>query len=70
LVLAGLGVSSLSMAAPAVADVRDALAQVTLEQCRRLAAAVRDATGPAAARAAVQEPSEASCADASDGEGL
>lgn len=70
LVLAGLGVSSLSMAAPAVADVRDALAQVTLGQCRRLAAAVRDATGPAAARAAVQEPSEASCADASDGEGL
>jgi len=37
-VLVGLGVTSLSMSASAVADVRDALAAVTLEQCRSMAA--------------------------------
>ena len=37
-VLVGLGVTSLSMAASAVADVRDALAAVTLAECRALAA--------------------------------
>ena len=37
-VLVGLGVTSLSMAASAVADVRDALAAVTLADCRDLAA--------------------------------
>ena len=37
-VLVGLGVTSLSMSASAVADVRDALAAVTLAQCRELAA--------------------------------
>ena len=37
-VLVGLGVTSLSMAATAVADVRDALAAVTLAQCREMAA--------------------------------
>jgi phosphotransferase system enzyme I (PtsI) len=37
-VLVGLGVTSLSMSAAAVADVRDALAAVTLAECRRLAA--------------------------------
>jgi len=37
-VLVGLGVTSLSMAASAVADVRDALAAVTLAECRELAA--------------------------------
>jgi phosphotransferase system enzyme I (PtsI) len=36
-VLVGLGVTSLSMSASAVADVRDALAAVTLEECRELA---------------------------------
>jgi phosphotransferase system enzyme I (PtsI) len=36
-VLVGLGVTSLSMSASAVADVRDALAAVTLGQCRELA---------------------------------
>ena len=36
-VLVGLGVTSLSMSASAVADVRDALAAVTLADCRRLA---------------------------------
>ena len=37
-VLVGLGVTSLSMAASAVADVRDALAAVTLAECRAMAA--------------------------------
>ncbi len=37
-VLVGLGVTSLSMAASAVADVRDALAAVTLADCRAMAA--------------------------------
>ncbi|MER7817177.1 phosphoenolpyruvate--protein phosphotransferase [Streptomyces sp. NPDC096153] len=69
-VLAGLGASSLSMAAPAVADVRDALAQHTLEQCRRLAAAALDSTGPAAARTTAQEMSETFRAAAADGGGL
>jgi phosphotransferase system enzyme I (PtsI) len=38
-VLVGLGITSLSMSASAVADVRDALAAVTLAECRDLAAA-------------------------------
>jgi phosphotransferase system enzyme I (PtsI) len=37
-ILVGLGISSLSMAASAVADVREALAAVTLEECRAQAA--------------------------------
>jgi phosphotransferase system enzyme I (PtsI) len=37
-VLVGLGITSLSMAASAVADVRDALAAVTLADCRAMAA--------------------------------
>lgn len=37
-VLVGLGVTSLSMSASAIADVRDALAAVTFEQCREMAA--------------------------------
>ena len=37
-VLVGLGVTSLSMAASAVADVREALAAVTLAECREMAA--------------------------------
>ena len=36
-VLVGLGITSLSMSAAAVADVRDALAEVTLAQCREMA---------------------------------
>jgi phosphotransferase system enzyme I (PtsI) len=36
-VLVGLGITSLSMSASAVADVRDALAAVTLAECRDLA---------------------------------
>jgi phosphoenolpyruvate-protein phosphotransferase (PTS system enzyme I) len=38
-VLVGLGITSLSMSASAVADVRDALAAVTLAQCREMARA-------------------------------
>jgi phosphotransferase system enzyme I (PtsI) len=37
-VLVGLGITSLSMSASAVADVRDALAAVTLAECHELAA--------------------------------
>jgi phosphotransferase system enzyme I (PtsI) len=37
-VLVGLGITSLSMSATAVADVRDALAAVTLAECRDMAA--------------------------------
>jgi phosphotransferase system enzyme I (PtsI) len=37
-VLVGLGVTSLSMSASAVADVRDALAAVTIAECREMAA--------------------------------
>lgn len=36
-VLVGLGITSLSMSASAVADVRDALAAVTLAECRESA---------------------------------
>lgn len=36
-ILVGLGVTSLSMSASAVADVRDALAAVTLAECREMA---------------------------------
>jgi phosphotransferase system enzyme I (PtsI) len=36
-VLVGLGVTSLSMSASAIADVRDALAAVTLAECREMA---------------------------------
>lgn len=60
-ILVGLGVTSLSMSATAIPDVREALAAVTLEDCRRLAAealgssfagALRDVYGdPAAALA-------------------
>jgi phosphotransferase system enzyme I (PtsI) len=53
-VLVGLGVTSLSMSAPAIADVRDELARWTLEGARdaaRLALAAEDATG---ARTAVE----------------
>ncbi len=53
LVLAGLGVSSLSMAPGKIPAVRTALALHTREQCQQMAAAARASTSPAAARAAV-----------------
>jgi phosphotransferase system enzyme I (PtsI) len=54
-VLVGLGVTSLSAAASAVAPVGAKLASVTLQQCRDAAEAVLATTGPAEARAAAQE---------------
>ncbi|WP_225320773.1 putative PEP-binding protein [Streptomyces luteolifulvus] len=56
-VLAGLGASSLSMAAPAVAAVRGALARLTSEQCKNLAASALYAREPDAARATAQRMS-------------
>jgi len=55
LVLVGLGVTSLSMAAACVPDVRAALAQRTLDECRELAGAACEATSAVTARAAVAE---------------
>lgn len=54
-VLAGLGVSSLSMAPAAVAEVRAALAGRTLDDCRKLAMLALAATDAGAARRAVVE---------------
>jgi len=53
LVLTGLGVTSLSMAAPAVPAVRAALAGRDIGWCREVAEAVVAASGPAAARTLV-----------------
>jgi phosphotransferase system enzyme I (PtsI) len=53
-VLAGLGVTSLSMAPPSLAEVRAALAERTLAQCEAAAAAALAAATPAAARAAAE----------------
>ena len=52
-VLAGLGVTSLSMAAAAVPAVHAALGGRTLPECRDLAGLARDALDPAQARALV-----------------
>jgi phosphotransferase system enzyme I (PtsI) len=49
LVLVGLGITSLSMSASAVADVRDALAAVTLAECREMAAAALAGRRPGSA---------------------
>jgi phosphotransferase system enzyme I (PtsI) len=51
-VFAGLGVTSLSMAPGAIAAVRDSLAAVTMEECRRLAERVLATSSASAARAA------------------
>lgn len=51
-VLAGLGVTSLSMSARAIPAVRDALAAYTRKECERLAAAALAADGPDQARRA------------------
>ncbi|MFF0244005.1 phosphoenolpyruvate--protein phosphotransferase [Streptosporangium sandarakinum] len=52
-VLVGLGVTSLSMSAPSVAPVRDALALRSLERCRNDARTALEADDPARARQAV-----------------
>ena len=55
LVLAGLGITSLSMAAVRVPAVRYALRAHTLDECRTMAAAALGATDAAAGRAAVRD---------------
>ncbi|WP_067172874.1 phosphoenolpyruvate--protein phosphotransferase [Microtetraspora niveoalba] len=50
-VLAGLGVTSLSMSGPSVPAVREALAARTLAECEEAARAALEADGPAEARA-------------------
>jgi phosphotransferase system enzyme I (PtsI) len=52
-VLAGLGITSLSMAAQAIPAVREALATRTLEECQRLAVAALHAPDAVAARSVV-----------------
>ncbi|MDN6236840.1 MAG: phosphoenolpyruvate--protein phosphotransferase, partial [Corynebacterium flavescens] len=52
-VLTGLGVNSLSAASTAVAGVGAQLAEVTLEECQKMAEAAIDAEGPTEARASV-----------------
>jgi phosphoenolpyruvate-protein phosphotransferase/dihydroxyacetone kinase phosphotransfer subunit len=54
LVLAGLGISSLSMAPSALAEVGRSLASVTLSVCQQAARAACDSTSPASAREAVR----------------
>ncbi|WP_328605462.1 phosphoenolpyruvate--protein phosphotransferase [Amycolatopsis sp. NBC_00345] len=55
LVLAGLGLTSVSMNAPAIRSVGASLASVTLAEAQSLAAAALSAATPAAARAAVAD---------------
>jgi phosphotransferase system enzyme I (PtsI) len=55
LVLVGLGVTSLSMAPACLADVRAALIERTLDECRALATAAVKASSAVTARAAVSE---------------
>jgi phosphotransferase system enzyme I (PtsI) len=55
LVLVGLGITSLSMAVACLPDVRAALSERTLEDCRALASAALDASSAVTARAAVSE---------------
>jgi phosphotransferase system enzyme I (PtsI) len=54
-VLAGLGITSLSVAAAALPGVGVKLASVTLQQCRDAADAVLGTATPAAAHVAAQE---------------
>jgi phosphotransferase system enzyme I (PtsI) len=54
-VLVGLGATSLSMSASALADVRESLARFTLDDARRLADAALAADGAASARAAATD---------------
>jgi phosphotransferase system enzyme I (PtsI) len=63
LVLAGLGVSSLSMAPGKVPAVRTALGLHTLTQCQQMAAAARAATNAAEAKAAVLKMADPVLAD-------
>jgi phosphoenolpyruvate-protein phosphotransferase (PTS system enzyme I) len=58
IVLAGLGVTSLSMAPPSLADVRAALAERTLAECQAAAASALAAATPVAARTAARSATE------------
>jgi signal transduction protein with GAF and PtsI domain len=53
IVLAGLGITGLSMAAPSLAEVRASLAARTMAECQAAAQAALAADTPAAARARV-----------------
>jgi len=55
IVLAGLGVTSLSMASPSLAEVRAALAERSLAECEAAAVAALGAATPAAARTSARE---------------
>ncbi|MDM8874204.1 phosphoenolpyruvate-protein phosphotransferase PtsP, partial [Escherichia coli] len=57
-VLVGLGATSLSMAPSALADVRRSIAQYSLDDAKRIAAAALDASDAAAARAAAHAASQ------------
>ncbi|QRP22208.1 phosphoenolpyruvate--protein phosphotransferase [Corynebacterium macginleyi] len=57
-VLTGLGVNSLSAASTAIAGVGAQLAELTFDQCQRLADAALNSEGPSAARAAAMEQME------------
>ena len=57
-VLAGLGVTSLSMAPPSLAEVRAALAERTLAECQAAAASALAAATPVAARTAARTAAE------------
>jgi phosphotransferase system enzyme I (PtsI) len=57
-VFAGLGITSLSMSAPAVAAVRLSLKEKTFEQCQELAGRVRGAQDASAAREIAREGQE------------
>ncbi len=63
LVLAGLGVSSLSMAPGKVPAVRTSLGLHTLTQCQQMAAAARAGTNAAEAKSAVMAMADAVLAD-------
>jgi phosphotransferase system enzyme I (PtsI) len=63
LVLAGLGVSSLSMAPGKVPAVRTALGLHTMTQCQQMAAAARAGTNAAEAKAAVMSMADPVLAD-------
>ncbi|MEY9215032.1 phosphoenolpyruvate--protein phosphotransferase [Thermobifida halotolerans] len=63
LVLVGLGVTGLSMAAPALPAVRHALAGHSLRDCRDLAALALEAATPRRARAAVRDAADPAVTD-------
>jgi phosphotransferase system enzyme I (PtsI) len=66
-VLVGLGATTLSMSASALADVRAALADFTLEQARLLAGAALTADGAGSARAAATALSHSFTSTSPDG---